>query len=183
MAGRRLESTEDWQQYVRDHAKAERELRIEHWVWVGIGYRDGSNGMVTLYSYDLPRGMSERYRWVIRWRTARLQCLHPRRNITAWYSYYDKRTGLETGFNSCLGKLAAGKAQVTKARRSREGYIAAQKKNYPLFYDPAADQDLIKFDEKLARKVENLRILEENIRQAVENRRREQAQRPADSVC
>jgi hypothetical protein len=175
----RQESAGDWRQYVRDHARAERELRIEHWVWVGIGYRDAGKGTVTLHSYDLPRELMERYRWVIRWRTARLQCLHPRLSVTAWYSYYDKRTGLKTDFNSCLGRLAAGKAQVTKARRSREAYIEAQRKKYPLFYDPATDPDLLKFDGKLSRKEENLRLLEENIRLAVEQHRGEQARRPA----
>jgi hypothetical protein len=139
---------------------------------VSIGYRDERMETFTLHSYDLPRELMERYRWVIRWRTARLQCQHPRQSITTWYSYYDKRTGLKTGFDSCLSKLAAAKAQITKARRSREAYIAAQREKYPMFYNPATDPDLQKFDDKLARKEENCRMAEENLRLAVENHRR-----------
>ena len=174
MAKHKQEDTEDWVQDARDLAKAERELRIEHWVWVSIGYRTKTCEMVILHSYDLPRDIMERYRWVIRWRTARLQCQYPHQYITAWHSYYDKRTGLKTGFNSCLGKLAAAKAQITKAGRCIERHIAAQRAKYPMFYDESADTELVKYREKLARKKENCRRAEENIRLAVENHRREQ---------
>ncbi len=174
MAGQRQESADDWQQYARDYAKAERELQIEHWVWISIGYRTKTCEMVVLHNYDLPRELMERYRWVIRWRTARLQCLHPRQYITAWHSYYDKRTGLITDFNSGLTKLIAAKAQITKAERCIERHIAAQKAKYPMFYDESTDTELVKYREKLARKKENCRQAEENIRLAVENHRREQ---------
>jgi hypothetical protein len=102
--------------------------------------------------------------------------MDPREAVSTSYSHYDKTTGLKTEFGSCLNKLAAAKAQITKARRSREAYIAGQLKRYPLFYDPATDPDLKKFDDKLARKEENCRMAQENIRLAVENHRREQAQ-------
>ncbi len=167
------ESTDDWQQYARDYAKAERELQIEHWVWISIGYRNESRETITLHTYDLPRELMERYRWVIRWRTARLQCQYPRRSITAWHSYYDKRTGLITDFNSGLTKLIAAKAQITKAERCIERHIAAQRAKYPLFYDESTDTELVKYREKLARKIENCHRAEENIRMAVENHRRE----------
>lgn len=164
-----MESIKDWQQSAKDYAKAERELEIEHWVRISIGCRDK-----TLHAYDLPREVWERRKWVVRWRTAKLQCLHPHWNIATWYSFYDKRTGLKTDFGSCLGKLVAGKAQVTRAFRCIEQHIAAQKALYPLLYDESADTELIKYREKLDRKIENLRLAEENIRLAVENHRREQ---------
>lgn len=161
-------------QAARDMAKAERELGIEHWVYITIGYYNKKREKVKLYVYDLPRELYERRRWVVRWRTSRLQCEHPRDDICTYHCYYDKRTGLKTDYNSCLSKLAAAKAQVTKAKRSEERYIAAQKERYPLFYDEAADPELIKFRDKLARKIGNCRMLEENIRAAVEKHRAEQ---------
>jgi flagellar biosynthesis/type III secretory pathway chaperone len=120
--------------------------------------------------------MLDRYLWVIRWRRARLQCLHPREAVSTTYSHYDKTTGLKTDFGSSLYKLAAAKAQITKARRSREAYIVEQLKRYPMFYDQATDPDLQKFDDKLARKEENCRMAQENIRLAVENHRGEHRQ-------
>jgi hypothetical protein len=166
---------EGWQQDARDMAKAERELKIEQWVRISFEYTTAGRETVSLHVYDLPREMLERYLWVIRWRRARLQCLYPRQSVGTSYSHYDKTTGLKTDFGSCLHKLAAAKAQITKARRSREAYIAGQRKKYPMFYDPATDPNLRKFDDKLARKEENCRMVEKNLRLAVENHRRERA--------
>ncbi len=143
---RKQERMDGWEQDARDLAKAERELQIEHWVQITIGYVEDRE-TVTLHVYDLPRKMLERYLWVIRWRRARLQCLHPRRVITTWYSYYDKRTGLITDFNSGLRKLISGKAQVTKARRCIEQHITDRRARYPLFYDESTDTELVKYRE------------------------------------
>ena len=62
----------DFYQYAKDLAKAEKELKIEHWVQISICYGYGHQS-VTLYTYDLPREVYERRMWVIRWRVARLQ--------------------------------------------------------------------------------------------------------------
>lgn len=85
-------------EYARELAKAERELKIKHWVYISIGYHTKDRKQVQLYRYDLPRDMEKRYRWVIRWRIARLQCQYPREHVKTDYSYYDKRTGLKTDF-------------------------------------------------------------------------------------
>lgn len=172
MTKHKQESADDWMQYARDYAKAEKELGIEHWVYIGIGYYDDHAQRVTLHTYDLPRELYERRRWVVRWRVARLQCLYPRYSVDTHYSYYDKRTGLRTDFNSCLRKLASAKAQITKARRSEARYIDEQRRRYPLFYDENNDPELTKFREKITRKEENCRLLAESIRQAVENNNR-----------
>ncbi len=173
MARHKQESMTDWAEYARDMARAEQELQIEQWVRVTVGFYNENRETVTLHLYDLPRDMKKRYDWVIRWRTAREQCRHPRQSVVAWLSHYDKRTGLRTDFNSCLNKLIAAKAQITKAGRCIERHIAAQKALYPLFYDEATDTELVKYREKLARKIENCRQAEENIHLAVENYRRE----------
>ena len=167
---------ENWEQDMRDHAKAEREVEIGQWVRVIIGYLNHVGERVILHTYDLTRAMQERYRWVIRWRTARLQCQFPRYSVDTYYGYYDKRTGLKTDFNSCLYKLAAAKAKVTKAQRSIERYISGQRLKYPLFYDETTDQELIRYRIKLAGKIESCLKLEESIRKAVEQHRQKEEQ-------
>lgn len=69
---------DDWMEYARELARAERELRIERWVFISIECKDEAGNPVRLHSYDLPRELHERYRWVVRWREARLQCLYPK---------------------------------------------------------------------------------------------------------
>ena len=153
-------------------AKAERELDIEHWVYISLEYRAQDGQTVRLYHYDLPREISHRYQWVIRWRTARLQCLYPRESIQTYYSYYDKRTGLRTDYNSCLSKLAAAKAQITIAKKKETEYIARQKELYPMFYNSDNDPELEKFREKLKRKEQNYEALCKQIQNAVEQHRK-----------
>ena len=122
------ERMDDWWEYAKELAKAERELQIGHWVRISIEYRDEAGDTVRLHSYDLPRELHERYRWVVRWREARLQCLYPRKHIHTYYSYYDKRTGLRTGFNSCLSRLSTAKAQITIAERKEKEYLEYQRR-------------------------------------------------------
>lgn len=154
----------DWWEYAKELAKAERDLQIEHWVRISIEYKDEAGNPVRLHSYDLPRGLYEHYRWVIRWREAKLQCLYPRKYISTYYSFYDKRTGLRTDFNSCLMKLAAAKAQITIAQRKEAEYIEYQRLNN-LFFDEQTDEQLLIFRQKLAVKKEkymSLKIHVEN---------------------
>lgn len=153
------ERIDDWWEYAKDLARAERELQIERWVYISIEYKDEAGRKCRLHSYDLPRELHERYRWVIRWREARLQCQYPRENINTYYSYYDKRTGLRTEFNSCLMKLAAAKAQITRAERKEAEYLADQRLNN-LFFDEQTDDQLLEFHEKLRMKKEKYAALE-----------------------
>jgi hypothetical protein len=161
------EDISDWTEKAKELAKAERELQIEHWVIISIEYRTKEDQQVVLFQYDLPRDVYERRRWVIIWRQARFQCKYPRESIFAYHSYYDKRTGLRTDFNSCLSKLAASKAQITIAKRKEQEYLSYQKQNN-LFFDENTDDDLIKFRDKLKKKEENYNLLFQNIRNAVE---------------
>lgn len=160
------ERIDDWWEYARELAKAERELKIQQWVFISIEYKDADGHAHRLHSYDLPRELHEKYRWVVRWREARLQCLHPRETVCCYYCYYDKRTGLKTGFNSCLSKLAAAKAQITIAERKEKEYLDYQRQNN-LFFDEQTDEELIKFRQKLQAKKENYAVLENKIRSAV----------------
>lgn len=160
------ERMDNWWEYARELAKAERELNIEHWVFISIEYRNAGGECVRLYSYDLPKDLHEKYRWVIRWRKARFQCRYPKETVNTYYSYYDKHTGLKTDFNSCLSKLAAAKAQITLAQRKEKEYLEYQSRNN-LFFDEQTDKDLLKFRRRLQAKKEKYVTLENKIRAAV----------------
>lgn len=61
-------------QYAKDMAKAEKELKIQQWVIISF-YRTTERGdKVTLFQYDLPRQVADRYSWVIQWHRAKLVC-------------------------------------------------------------------------------------------------------------
>lgn len=166
MKKHKQEDLSDWMEEARELAKAEKELQIKKWVIISVEYRNKDALRVVLHQYDLPRDMYEKYRWVIRWRQSRCQCLYPREDVMVYHCYYDKRTGLKTGFNSCLSKLAASKAQITIAKRREQEYLTYQKQNN-LFFDKDTDEDLVKFRQKLKKKEENYNLLYLNIRDAV----------------
>lgn len=163
MAQERIDS---WWEYARELAKAERELKIEKWVYISIEYRTKELERVVLFHYDLPREIYERYRWVVRWRHAKLLCQHPREDVRTYFSYYDKRTGLSTDFGSALSKLSAAKAQITIARRKEQEYIEYQQQNN-LFFNEAEDEMLAKFRRKLQKKIEKYAELETALMQSV----------------
>ncbi|MFR0679052.1 hypothetical protein [Dysgonomonas mossii] len=86
------EVMDDWMQYAKDLAKAERELKIEHWVYITFEVRDENRNREILHKIDLPRDMVDRWQWVIEWRKAKLICKYPRKKITVYHCAYDKRT-------------------------------------------------------------------------------------------
>lgn len=161
-------------EYVRHHAQAERELKIEKWVFISIEYKGEDGNYVKLHKYDLPRELAERYSWVIRWRTAKCQCRHPRHNVNAYYSYYDKRTGLSMDWNSDLSSLVAAKAQITKAENKEREYLAAMRSSGDLFWDENTDEQLQAFRAKLQKKRENYDCLLARIEAKVQQAKRQQ---------
>ena len=163
------ERMDDWMEYAREHAKAERELKIEKWVYISIEYRTKTRDRIVLYTYDLPRKLYERRSWVIRWRVAILQCLYPKEDIHPYFSYYDKRTGLSAGFDSALSKLSAVNAQITIAERKEKEYIEYQRANN-LFFDETTDEQLVLFRQKLHVKRDNHAVLEHQIRSMIDEK-------------
>jgi hypothetical protein len=159
-------------QYAKDLAKAERELKIENWVSISIERRLPDRTNEKLYRYNLPRDMLERWMWVINWRRAKLQCKYPRSHIATYQHYYDKRTGLETGFDSLLCKLSAAKAQITKVERAIAGYVEFQTGNN-MFFNPETDEMLEKAKRKLKQKNRNydnlLALLEKEVNAQTKN--------------
>lgn len=157
------ESIEDFIQIAKDYAKAEKELEVQHWVFISIERTDGRCNYERLFSYDLPREVYERRRWVIEWRRAKLVCQYPKGNVRCYTSYYDKRLGMDTRLNEDLHWLISAKAQVTKVRRKIEEYVAYNRA-HNLFFDENTDMDLQKAREKLATKIANVQAAEERMK-------------------
>lgn len=148
------ELMEDWMQYAKDLAKAERELKIEHWVYITFEIRHQDGHREILHKIDLPRDMVDRWQWLIEWRKAKLVCKYPRKKITVYHCAYDKRTGLQTGFNFLLTKIASAKAQITKVERIITSYIKDETQNN-LFFNPETDERLLNANAKLEKKKQN----------------------------
>ena len=146
---------EEWMQYARDMAKAEKELEIELWVIISFYRTTEQGGKVLLFRYDLPRKVADKYDWVVRWRRARLTCQYPKGNVTHTYCLYDRHSGEDYSFGSCLFSLAAAKAQVTRMERRIREYTTWQKQNN-LFFDEQTDEMLQKAVAKLKIKKEKL---------------------------
>lgn len=164
--------TYHWMQDLKDQAQAERSLEIIPYVSISFGLRkrDAYEEHV-LHSFEMPRSMLDRWRWLIRWREARFQCQYPRDHVRSTYCYYDKKSGLSLGWNSLLSRLSATKAQVTKIERVISEYIDFQKQNN-LFFDEQTDEVLRKAYRKLEQKRWNLRNLQREVQQEVESVRK-----------
>ena len=157
------EGIDSWWEYARELAKAERELKVEKWVYISIEYRTKERERIVLFHYDIPRDVYERYRWVVRWSHAHLLCQYPKEDVLTYFPYYDKHTGLSTDFGSALSRLSAAKARITIARRKEQEYIDYQRQNN-LFFNEAEDETLAKFRRKLQAKIEKYATLEKEIR-------------------
>ena len=163
---------EEWMQYARDMAKAEEELEIKLWVIISFYRTTEQGGKVLLFRYDLPRKVADKYDWVVRWRRARLTCQYPKGNVTHTYCLYDRHSGEDYSFGSCLSSLAAAKAQVTRMERRIREYTAWQKQNN-LFFDEQTDEMLQKAVAKLKIKKENVQEAERRLQRKAEKHQRE----------
>lgn len=157
------ESIDDFIQMAKDYAKAEKDLDVQRWVFVSFERIDEQGNYVRLFSYDLPREIYDRKRWVMEWRKAKLVCKYPKGNVRYTLSFYDKRLGLDTRINEDLKRLLAAKAQVTRVRRKIEEYVSYNKV-HNMFFDESTDADLLQAREKLAIKIANVRAAEERMK-------------------
>lgn len=73
---------------------------------------------------------------------------------------------------STKGRLVAAKAQVTRARRKLEEYVAWNRANN-LFFDEATDEELAQFRAKLARKIFGVEAAEERMKRKIWNLKNE----------
>lgn len=166
------ESIDDFIQMAKDYAKAEKDLEVQRWVFVSFERIDEQGNYVRLFSYDLPREIYDRKRWVMEWRKAKLVCKYPKGNVRYTLSFYDKRLGLDTRINEELKRLLAAKAQVTRVRRKIEEYVAYNKV-HNMFFDESTDADLLKAREKLAIKISNVQEAEERLKLKIKELREE----------
>ena len=150
MAGKQ-ESISDYYEEAKEIARIEKELGIEMWDRVSIersGDKEGEH--IALYSYDLPRSIAEKYEWVLRWRTAKLQCQYPRYTVRCYHGLYRKIAGENIGMQEDLNKFIASKAQLSKQQRRLDEYIAHEKENN-IFFDESADEQVVKVKAKIER--------------------------------
>lgn len=156
------ESIDYFIQMAKYYAKAEKDLDVQKWVFVNFERKDG-HSYVRLFSYDLPREVFERRKWVIDWRKARLVCQYPKDDVRYTLHFYDKRLGLDIRLNEDLRRLISAKAQVTKVQRKIDKYVAYNKA-HNLFFDESTDTDLLKAREKLEAKIANVKEAEERMK-------------------
>ena len=161
------ERIDDFMQMAKEYAKAEKELEVQHWVFITIERTDGRCNYERLFSYDLPREVYERRRWVIEWRRAKFVCQYPKGSIRCYTHYYDKRLGMDNRLNDDLSKLAMAKAQVTKVQNKIDEYVAYNRA-HNLFFDESTDEDLRKAREKLAAKMAAVQAAEERMKQKIQ---------------
>ena len=81
----RQERIDDWMQEAKDLARAERELKIDRWVYITFEYREDDRSRVVLHKIDIPHRMLDRWQWLVDWRRAALVCRYPRKNVQVYY--------------------------------------------------------------------------------------------------
>lgn len=111
----------------------------------------------------LVRELYEERKWVVEWRKAKLVCQYPKGCVRYTLHFYDKRLGNNIQLNKDLNRLISAKAQVTKAQRNIDKYVAYNKA-HNLFFDESTDTDLLKAREKLEAKIINVKEAEERMR-------------------
>lgn len=172
------ESIDSFIEIAKDYARAEKELEVQKWVFISIERTDGRCNYERLFSYDLPREVYERRRWVIKWRESRFVCQYPKGNVRCYFSYYDKRLGNNKRMNEDLSRLIHAKAQVTKVQRKIDEYVAYHKAN-DLFFNEDTDKDLLKAREKLKLKIDGVRAAEERLKLKIKEYEKDNQKSPS----
>ena len=160
----RQESVNDWMALAKAYDKAEKEQQVTPYVIVSLRNRRTDE---ELYRYDLPREMFWRWHWVIDWRAAKLLCQHPKDGINHVMNFYDKKTGLEYGFGSLIGKLTSAKANITITTNKMKEYIERQQGN--MFFSEKDDEFCRKFKVKISTYKAKVAEIEDEIKEKVQN--------------
>lgn len=159
-----MDAVKDYFEQQRAEEQVEKELNVNRWVIVSIGYRsrDYRTPDVLLYKYNIPVYLKEKYNWVIRWRTAKIQCQHPKEDICTWYTNYDKRTSLRLEHDSLYTKIISAKAWLTRAKNKVKKY--EEERNKTLFQDFENDPIWLDAMQKVKAKENKLTHLQEVLR-------------------
>ena len=170
----------EWIEDAKREAAIEKALKIEKWVKVYIvAYPPDKYGVeneIVLHKYDLPREMWLKYDWVITWRRSKCQCQHPRMNVTTVLCFYDKKSGLELGYNSLMSKLVSAKANITKWTNKMERYIAQNASD--MFFDPKDDPLAMKMKATIASYKGKVVEIEEEIKAKLAENAKNEAKTP-----
>lgn len=156
----------DWQLRAKAYAEAEQSLKIEKWVTYFFVERHADRSETLLYKLSMPCFMEDRWRWLIRWRKAKLICRYPKSDICYYTGYWDKRSGFPLGVNTCLSSLIASKAWVTRVEKSVEKYVKWQRQ-HNMFFDEQSDEQLLKVKAKIQQKKRNVQEAEERLEKKV----------------
>jgi len=148
--------------------QVEKELNVNRWVIVSIGYRtpDTKTPDVVLYKFNIPVHMKDKYSYVFRWRAARLQCKYPKEYICTWYSHYDKSTSLRLDHDSLYTKVIRWKGLITRAKNIIKKYEEQRLKT--LFHDFENDEIWLDLQVKLKQRVDGLAKLQTALDNALE---------------
>ena len=148
-------------------AKTEREAGIERWMRIVIErHTETANEHDVLKVYDLPYRVYDKYRWVIRWRAARLQCQWPRFEISTYISPYHKVKGVNIGMEHDLAVYTSAKAKLTRARNILAEHIEDHRSD--IFFDEETDELVVKTKAKIAAAEQSVREAEERLAAKVE---------------
>lgn len=171
------ENMDDFMAMAKTYAKTERELGVQKWVYISFEHKDLDGTCRRIFSYDLPREVYERRKWVIRWREAKLICQYPKDQIRTFFCYYDKRLGNNTKLNDDLRRLISAKAMVTKVQRRIDTYVLYNKTNN-IFFNESMDTELQAIRQKLAVRIEHVKQAEKRMMQKIEEIKRQKYHHP-----
>ncbi|MBF0647251.1 hypothetical protein IR083_00245 [Dysgonomonas sp. GY75] len=150
-----MDAVKDYFEQQRAEEQVEKELNVDRWVIISIGYRS-----------RIPVYLKEKYDWVIRWRVAKLQCSYPKESICTWHTHYDKRTSLRLEYDSLYTKIISAKAWLTRAKNKVKKY--EEERNRTLFQDFENDPIWLDAMQKVKAKEDKLAYLQEVLRTETE---------------
>lgn len=150
----------DYFEQQKAEEQLEKELNVNRWVVISIGYRsrDHKTADTLLYKFDIPLYMSKKYDYVIRWRAAKIQCQHPKEYICTSYTHYDKSTSLRLDHDSLYTKVIRWKGLVTRAKNTIKKYEEERLKT--LFHDFETDPIWLDAQTKLKQREDRLTELQ-----------------------
>lgn len=155
------ESMESWHIMAKYYAKAEKETIVPY-VFIRIEDRTTREVMKT---FDVSRNAYSKNLWFFRWKLAEFQCQRPKNDMVQTLCFYDKKTGLDLGFDSLLSKLTSAKAKITLIKDAIDEY--KEKMKMDLFFDESSDETFIRLKCKLETYIKRKEDLENQIKEEV----------------
>lgn len=144
----------DYQEYAKALSDLRKEIRIEPYVKVSIGFYKGGkqtareDNFVLLYEYDIPREMYFAKYWIIRWRTARFQCQYPRENVEHYLCFYEKKSGFDEHKKELLQKITNHFIQIKRQEKALQEHYEYRKTI--LFVTPKEEAIAQSIEQKIA---------------------------------